>query len=708
MSDTYADRQSHDSALVKGLTSTKMTNSQAHCNAVQLVVSRLHTYNGQVLQMQDAMEKKDVDHHRRLREQRQVDAMKAEKEKDVLRQAIDKLWEFDLLLEADDGKRIPCCKEVLCNASAHFRSLLSAEMADAGVAEATEGVVRLEASSATVRLLAKSLHLPSADTRQVHEAASVQDELDLVKLAAMYSMSELFDSAFGHLLRKPASVNDVAGWYDAVATSQLHLDAHDVLETSVSCWRQLQDAALRCIAQLLPASAQNPAFGSLSLATLEQLFKRAANHALRDDLPTGIHAPPEAAALDGPTFRYALSALELRVDDPAYKAYLDAACEVPAIASETTLTLPSGATESLTLSLVRSTVGLGSLPRYYVKLEGAAAGNEVSILCSREGTDQILHPSQSMLGHFRIPEQCLSIPPTDGSFRIRGFVHLVPSLRKLELVRLWLQSSGRTAEVLSPIVTLQFLNATRHGVDVASMPPDEVEAALEARRCVSASVTISYRHQIYNRSPVGLQLHSCRAMIDTSNFDLPAKRTALLDQLSCEPPVEKHTETFAEAVASYAARTFADVAESEEFLELDARSLSLVLRYFACSETAMMHAVVRWALRPGREISVVDRVLPLVRFPQCTDAITPTMDAGLSTLWARCKASGSTVLTKLLKEAIEFHTGKRKHGDVDRHRTFHRDSENVPRDKKRRLSTCDDKVGSFDPLSHLERCAGLR
>ena len=38
--------------------------------------------------------------------------------------------------------------------------------------------------------------------------------------------------------------------------------------------------------------------------------------------------------------------------------------------------------------------------------------------------------------------------------------------------------------------------------------------------------------------------------------------------------------------------------------------------HLACSEDVLMREVVQWALQSGRDMAVVDKLLPLVRFPQ--------------------------------------------------------------------------------------------
>ena len=700
-----------DQQLVNALFSAASTNTYKHREAVSAIAARLKENHEQKEKKKATIARLQTEKAKQREELLEANG----KQREELLKIVDQLLDSDLKLESKDGVRIPCSKTLLSSASAHFASLLSPEMADGGVAEAVDGVVRLDASAAAVKLLVKHLHLPKADFEKAIKAADPPIKLEAMQLADLYGIGELLWLACRSLTQERQASPSV--WCSALATASVHLNAPEQPELPFRkrSWQDARNVATDRIAGAYPASAACAEFGRLSLATVATIEKRW-EHIFHSEKNGKLLMPPQRLALIGssnmssnssdeefawtqprppsyvppasklvqPSFWYELHPVELQADDAALLQFMDPSRPAPPITATTTLTLPSGATEQVRLSLVRNSRSNG----HTVKVDGSAVsmeGDNVIILCN--GSEH-LRSWQGKIDPSALP---------DGKLHIGGYVHLARDLCKLEVVRLWLRESGitREGEVLSPVETLQCLNALAQNLDVSQAPAEEVDARLSVAHRAAPGPSAPRTQAAQTDDPGGL--------------DLASRRTALLDQLTREPRHEPSADELAKGVATYAARTFQRAESSGELLDLDARSLSLVLRdeeLTAKGETSVMRTVVRWAMRPGREVAVADKVLPLVRFPLCARAIYPAMDGDVRSLWQRCKDSGSQVFSSLLLEATEMAMGKRHHCEMLS--TFKNDAgEVLPRSKKRRCTKDDDQVPHFDMMSLLERSAGL-
>ena len=141
--------------------------------------------------------------------------------------------------------------------------------------------------------------------------------------------------------------------------------------------------------------------------------------------------------------------------------------------------------------------------------------------------------------------------------------------------------------------------------------------------------------------------------------------------------------------------------------QLDSASLSLVLRdhrLVVDLEDKLLEVVDTWAKRPGRTIEMVDKVMPLVRFPFIRSLTSPSPEL-------KALIQASSILPALVKEALELQLtslNKRK-----REKGWCEDTpqkfaliegvlkeETVPRNKRRR-SCYKDEVPCLDPAQQL-------
>ena len=249
----------------------------------------------------------------------------------------------------------------------------------------------------------------------------------------------------------------------------------------------------------------------------------------------------------------------------------------------------------------------------------------------------------------------------DGGLKIEGEITISASQRRYELFSYWLQVSGRTEALVSVPAALTCLRLIIGGVD-ACHNLESLRAEAEKRGLSSAE------------------------------NDLECLQVRLADSVSAETQLSLDEDavlvckSLVDLMADGGFRRLCRV-RPRSLWQLDATSMSQVLAHRKLdvdSESAVMDVVCKWALHPGRSIEVVDKVMPLVRFPLIDSLLTPSRE--LKELKTR-----SAVVAELWEEAIEAQfrgafTGKK-------HRLIPGVSidDLVPRNKRRKMCK-DDKV----------------
>ena len=111
----------------------------------------------------------------------------------------------------------------------------------------------------------------------------------------------------------------------------------------------------------------------------------------------------------------------------------------------------------------------------------------------------------------------------------------------------------------------------------------------------------------------------------------------------------------------------------------------------ATKEEEVLCAFLKWADAPGRELSIIEKIAPLVRFPLVRFPLGDELKAMLKRLCDR-----SEVVKDLFDEAVQMQCDKGANGqvftrDLKKHRLLDSEEEQeVPRLKKRKMCENDE------------------
>lgn len=671
-----------DRALVQDLINgPKTTTAFRHQQARDKLVARLAEYRAHADAEAAKAQSERSQHHKALAEQ---DAKHRQGLKEHLAR-VDRLWlESDIFIEARDGIRIPARKQALCDASEALRAML-----EGGFAESS-GVLRLHigadgslASAEAVQLVVKSLQLPPDLVKTAQAAASLATTLEVLRLGSMYQATILIDAALGRFTHAvPLLLNNDEG--PVLLEALVESYKHACVGGSQGHWRKLRSCAATGVAKTLPQSIAD-----------RDVLKQLPLH--------GLNLIVKEAEKGGAFCYWSLVPIDLAVTDAALAWMIRPSTDneaPPPIEFTSQIQLPSGATEKIKLA-IKSVHGLASMESLYVTISGRdvaddesevvairspVTGNKTLSPCYSRGPgffSLFTYDRNSCAGRCSVGDVFKSKHfVKDGRLRIEAKIRLSLPARRLELVRVWLTSrhlkaaKGAAPPHISPPAALACLHGLAHDIssvilDYASR--EEVDERIARRAAVFAKL----RWSPDSGGGVKLRLTSRHDRPDDAGDTLDARRTALSDQLAQEPPCQPAAVEVAQSIAGCAASAFEAAVAAGQISGLDAASLSLVLRSdrLVCDEKVVVDAVLAWAREPGRDMAVVDKVLPLVRFP-----IVPNIDqftADMKELWPRSK-----VLQKLLVEGCDFQN--RKRARPDKHDTLTTKNEVVARDVKRR------------------------
>lgn len=268
----------------------------------------------------------------------------------------------------------------------------------------------------------------------------------------------------------------------------------------------------------------------------------------------------------------------------------------------------------------------------------------------------------------------------DGLCIVKGVFKIAAEQRRYELFNRWLIDSGRIEAPLSVPAALACLRACVSGINPWDITVVKLKAALQSRDLSSWGQKKEL--QVRLADAVGIETQR------NSSEDVG---------IACKSFTRLIAHSFGVLHKLYL----------DSLCQLDAASLSQVLSddfLHVNSEDKLLEVVIKWAQYPGRAIEIVDKVMPLVRFPLIPLFTSPSPE--LKTL-----LQVSTILPALVKEALKLQsTPLNKRKREDGWCTFAPqkfaliegvlEEETVPRNKRRHLCT-KDEVPCLDPAQQL-------
>lgn len=272
---------------------------------------------------------------------------------------------------------------------------------------------------------------------------------------------------------------------------------------------------------------------------------------------------------------------------------------------------------------------------------------------------------------------------------LKGVFTISAEQQQYELFNHWLQASGQIKAPLSVPAALTTLRLLAAGVDSCCWDdPSSLKAELEKRDSLSSESS--------DNEPV-------------IAFDNESLQVRLADVVSVEMQqnLSGDVAKVCKSLVTLVARGFRRLlhVSPTSFWKLDAVSMSQVMAHDLLdvdSESTVLDVVTKWAVHPGRSIEMVNKVMPLVRFPLVTSLITPSLE--LKQLKKK-----SRVVKELWQEAIMLQGQQGGGGGNAFSGTKHplisgvlEGDLEVPRNKRRRLCK-DDEVPHINLIEVLER-----
>ena len=512
----------------------------------------------------------------------------------------------DLHFKSSDGVIVPACKDVVIAASAVIERMLASTYSEAASSMVPVDDMPAEALRRTVI----AMHCPAAVA-----AVPFSVLFQVLTLAARWELADIVDATIAEMPEVGGTTDE---WCACLKQADFQLQILESLSGGTvvrrrKSWRRLYAVAANAVAAQLPDAASASGFSSLELPLV---------CAVIDHIP-GPHDAAHVVLLP-----------ELTVD---WEAIKDSYTYGEPSASLSWLGREGGhPTHTACLAVVRRSDDRDDVWVYgHLQTEGGGqcVPRSMAIDMFDVSTDGVTFGEHTPDWEWRLPaelgvesrQRCMihagriNCELEDGKITFDGRVRIARQQRQYEALQLWLMSSGRSEEPLTPERALLCVRACACGVDVDSIGPAELREKL---LLAGLSTDGSKREQ----------------------------QTRLKDELYAQPTCGPRGPVAAvcRALAELVGRGFERAAIDGGLMELDAASFSDVLSYEglnAPNESTVLEQAVRWASRKGREVDVIDRVMPLVRFP-----LVPTLLPPSTPLKALEKRS--EVVKELIEEAI--------------------------------------------------------
>jgi len=557
----------------------------------------------------------------------------------------------DVKVVAIDGTLFPACKATLMEASPVLKAMLSA-----GLKEQRTSEIKTEFPAAALRIVLTALHCPALDAYGQQPFSVL---LAACRLCEEWQLLAALTSLAAKMTKEAATAKpSPADWIAALSAAKERMAANLLNRV----WQEVAEEAARALALAMPAAASAEGFANLDIPAVCQVMRYVQTATI--ELPSVEVCPlaPDFTEVDGGLSTdadpFSVNGIAIRLKAKKNAFYMDV--DLDAIQQPGKHLYHGSIVGKITVSINHSQGT--TVP---IQVTGSTMAMSEEDVWSFE---QIL-PFESM-DAFLENGQCI----------VKGVFKIAAEQRRYEVFNRWLLDSGRIEAPLSVLAALACLRACVSGINPWDMTGVTLKTELQSRDLSSQGEMKELQVRLADAVSVETQCNSCE------DVDIACK---------------SFTRLIAHNFDSFRRH------DMDSLCKLDAASLSLVLcddRLRVKSEDKLLKVVVKWARCPGRAIEMVDKIMPLVRFPLIRSLTTPSQD--LKTL-----LQVSSILPALVKEALDLQLtplNKRKRADGWRTFTPQKfaliegvlEEETVPRNKRRRLCT-NDEVPCLDPAQQL-------
>lgn len=446
-----------------------------------------------------------------------------------------------------NGEPVPALRDVLTSSSRVFERMFAEH-----TQEASSGVVKTDATRATVEFFVRKLHCPHLAYEGDWEVL-----LGACELASHWELAAVLSSA----------VKALEGNLDARSAPPVLASASKQSEADAAStdWKNLVEAAAEALARTMPDSALQPAFKTLGF-----------NEILR------VISHVEESKVTLPT---------LTVDITAESSDCKGA--------SSSIWRPAYGSSDCKSDLYRlaSRVTQGNLGLFVDRVEGQEKPQMMEMTIQVNGRTKTCADAKVMStwpigqehgwSNFLSSEDMLSVA-TEGKITVCGTVTVTAQQCQADVLMMWMLATNLVKEPLGPAQLLLFLRAYACDFDVTSADEGSLkkklsEFGLEDLSGDRDQLQTCLRDEMHAALPIEGHLGSaCRALAELTAASYP---TCVADGSLFE----------------------LDAAAFSMVLKQD----NLVVE----NETAVLEHAMRYLSLPGRTDETVSRVMPLVRFP---------------------------------------------------------------------------------------------
>jgi len=563
-------------------------------------------------------------------------------------------FDSDMNVVAMNGARLPACKVTLMEVSPVLKAMLSA-----GLQEQLTSEIKTEFPAVALRLVLSALHYPTLDVYGKQPFAVL---LAACKICDLWELPAALISLAAKMTSKEAATAkpSPADWIAALIAAKVYTAANSPNRV----WQQIAEEAARALAMAMPAAASAEGFKNLDIIAICQVMRYVPDATI--ELPS-IDLRPVA-----PDFTKAKGVLSTDADP----------FSVTGMAFRLRASKNSASNMGLRVSVIQDP----GKPM----CQGFIVGTVTVSINHPQGTTPPKQQKHINVMAFLqgarwgwsdfLPLKDVDAFLEDGLCIVKGVFKIAAEQRRYELFNRWLIDSGRIEAPLSVLAALACLRACVSGINPWDMTEATLKDALLGRDLSSQGEMKELQVRLADAVSVETQCNTCE------DVGMAYKSFTRLIAYSFDV---LHEHDWA------------------SLCQLDAASLSQVL----CDdflqikmEDKLFEVVIKWAQCPGRTIEMVDKVMPLVRFPLIRSLTTPSQDF-------KSLLQASSILPALVKEALQLQLiplNKRKREKCWGTFTPQKfaliegvlEKETVPRNKRRRLCY-EDKVPCLDPAQQL-------
>jgi len=555
----------------------------------------------------------------------------------------------DMYVVAIDGTRLPACKVTLMEVSPVLEAMLSA-----GLTEQLTSEIKTEFPAVALRVVLSAVHYPTLDVYGKQPFAVL---LAACKICDAWELPAALISLATKMTSKEAATAkpSPADWIAAFIAAKVYTAAN----SPNLVWQEVAEEAAEALALSMPAAASAEGFKNLDVSAICQVMRYVQDATI--ELPS-IDLRPLA-----PNFTKATGVLSTDADPFSVTGIALCLRAWKRNVSDTGVSIRPSQQPGKTLC-----------HGFVVGTASFSINHPQDTIAPKQCTRKDLKACFKQNVGWGLPkffEKDVDAFLEDGLCIIKGVFKIAAEQRRFEILNRWLIDSDRIEAPLSVPAALACLRACVSGINPWDMTEAVLKTELQSRDLSSQGEMKELQVRLADTVSVETQRNACE--------DVRIAYKSFTRLIACSFDI-LHEHNL------------------DCLCELDAASLSQVISDDSLQvkmEDRLFEVAIKWARYPGRTIEMVDKVMPLVRFPLIRSLTSPSPE--LKTL-----LQASSVLPALVKEALELQlTPLNKRKRVFTPQKFALiegvlEEETVPRNKRRRYCT-KDEVPCLDPAQQL-------